>query len=196
MFMGPLEVSKPWNTAGLTGVSRLLERCWDIGSRPVTADEVAGPLLKSLHKTVKKVTNDTATLNFNTAISAMMIYSAELAKQPVIPRTLWEPFVVMLAAYAPHLGEELWAKLGHGATVSKAAWPVWDEALAKDDEVTIVAQVQGKVRDKFSAAAGTPKTDLEKTALALPGIQKWLEGKTIVKVITVPDKLVNIVVTE
>jgi leucyl-tRNA synthetase len=196
MFMGPLEVSKPWNTAGLTGVSRLLERCWDIGGRPVTDDEATGPLLKSLHKTIKKVTNDTATLNFNTAISAMMIYSAELAKQAVIPRPLWEPFVVMLAAYAPHLGEELWEKLGHGTTVSKASWPTWDEALAKDDEVTIVAQVQGKVRDKFSAAAGTPKADLEKTALALPGIQKWLEGKTVVKVITVPDKLVNIVVTE
>jgi leucyl-tRNA synthetase len=196
MFMGPLEVSKPWNTAGLTGVSRLLERCWDIGGRPVTEEEASGPILKSLHKTIKKVTNDTATLNFNTAISAMMIYSAELAKQPVIPRTLWEPFVVMLAAYAPHLGEELWEKLGHGTTVSKASWPAWDEALAKDDEVTIVAQVQGKVRDKFSTAAGTPKADLEKTALALPGLQKWLEGKTVVKVITVPDKLVNIVVTE
>jgi leucyl-tRNA synthetase len=196
MFMGPLEVSKPWNTAGLTGVSRLLERCWDIGGRPVTSNEATGPILKSLHKTVKKVTNDTATLNFNTAISAMMVYSAELAKQPVIPHNLWEPFVVMLAAYAPHLGEELWEKLGHDSTVSKAAWPVWDEALAKDDEVTIVAQVQGKVRDKFSAAVGTPKPDLEKTALALPGIQKWLEGKTVVKVITVPDKLVNIVVSE
>jgi leucyl-tRNA synthetase len=201
MFMGPLEVSKPWNTAGLTGVSRFLERCWDIGGRPVTTTtnekDIPRPLLKSLHKTVKKVTNDTATLNFNTAISAMMVYSAELAKQPtIIPRSLWEPFVVMLAAYAPHLGEELWEKLGHDGTVSKAPWPVWDEALAKDDEVTIVAQVQGKVRDKFSAAAGTPKADLEKTALALPGLQKWLEGKTVVKVITVPDKLVNIVVTE
>jgi leucyl-tRNA synthetase len=194
MFMGPLEVSKPWNTAGLTGVSRFLERCWDLGSRPMTTDAVPPLLQKSLHKTIKKVTGDTAALNFNTAISAMMVYSAELAKQPAIPRSLWEPFVIMLASYAPHLGEELWEKAGHDNTVSQASWPVWDETLTKDDEVTIVVQVQGKVRDKFTAAAGTPKPALEKTALALPGTQKWLDGKTVTKIITVPDKLVNIVV--
>ncbi|MDR1469034.1 MAG: leucine--tRNA ligase [Spirochaetaceae bacterium] len=196
MFMGPLEVSKPWNTAGLVGVSRFLERCWDLGDRELAAVAEATPaaLDKALHKTIKKVTNDTATLNFNTAISAMMVYSSLLAKLPALPRVLWEPFVVMLAAYAPHLGEELWEKAGHGGTVSQAPWPTWDETLATDDEVTVVVQVQGKVRDKFTAPAGTDKAALEKTALALPGVQKWLEGKTVAKVITVPDKLVNIVV--
>jgi leucyl-tRNA synthetase len=99
----------------------------------------------------------------------------------------------MASAYAPHLGEELWEKLGHSASVSRAPWPVWDEQLAADNEVTVVAQVNGKIRDKFSAAAGTPTEELEKTALALPGIIKWLEGQTIVKVVAVPDKLVNIV---
>jgi leucyl-tRNA synthetase len=100
----------------------------------------------------------------------------------------------MAAAYAPHLGEELWEKLGHKGSVSKAAWPGYDEALAADDEVTIVVQVVGKIRDRFSAAAGTSKEELEKTAFASEAAKKWLEGKTIVKVVTVPDKLVNIVV--
>jgi leucyl-tRNA synthetase len=194
MFMGPLEVSKPWNTAGLVGVSRFLERCWDLGGREMIAENPAAPLLKALHKTVKKVTGDTATLNFNTAISAMMVYSSELAKLPAIPRPLWEPFVIMLAAYAPHLGEELWEKLGNAASVSEVPWPGYDEALTQDEEVTIIVQVQGKVRDKFTVPAGTAPAALEKTALALPGIQKWLESKTVAKIITVPEKLVNIVV--
>jgi leucyl-tRNA synthetase len=227
MFMGPLEVSKPWMTAGMVGVSRFLERIWAIShkveggespprSSPAcsasassatppaggkqlpdkdgTAVPPATPPLRLMHKTVKKVGADTESLNFNTAISAMMVYSNELAKLETVPRPLWEPLVIMLAAYAPHLGEELWERLGHTDTVSAAAWPSYDEALAADDEVTVVAQINGKIRDKFTAAAGTAKETLEKTARALPAIQKWLEGKTIVKIITVQDKLVNIVV--
>jgi leucyl-tRNA synthetase len=147
-----------------------------------------------MHKTIRKVSADTESLNFNTAISAMMVYSNELAKLEAVPRALWEPLVLMISAYAPPLGEELWEKLGYRESVSKSPWPVWDESLAADSEVTVVAQVNGKVRDKFSAAAGTDKAVLEKTALALPGIIKWTAGKTVVKVITVPDKLVNVVV--
>jgi leucyl-tRNA synthetase len=100
----------------------------------------------------------------------------------------------MVSVYAPHLGEELWEKLGHTESVSACAWPVYDERLTHDDEVTIVAQVNGKIRDKFTAPAGTGKAELEKTALALPGVLKWTEGHTVVRVISVPDKLVNIVV--
>jgi len=100
----------------------------------------------------------------------------------------------MAGAYAPHLGEELWEKLGHGGSVSACSWPVYEEALTVFDEVTVVVQVNGKIRDKFSTSTGTAKNELEKTALALPGIKKWLEGQTVVKVISVPDKLVNIVV--
>jgi leucyl-tRNA synthetase len=147
-----------------------------------------------LHKTIKKVSEDTASLDFNTAISAMMIYSNELAKLSEIPRTLWEPLVIMAGAYAPHLGEELWEKLGHRESVSVCSWPVYDEQLTVFDEATIVVQVNGKIRDKFTAPAHTAKDQLEKTALALPGVKKWLEGQTIVKVISVPDKLVNVVV--
>jgi len=201
MFMGPLEVSKPWSTAGLIGVTRFLERIWGIASEKlkVKSEESISPedtarLTKLLHKTIKKVSADTASLNFNTAISAMMIYTNELAKLSEIPRLLWEPLVVMLSVYAPHLGEELWEKLGHKESVSASSWPVFDEQLTHDDEVTVVVQVNGKIRDKFTAPAGTAKAELEKTAMSLPGTIKWIEGHAIAKVITVQDKLVNIVI--
>ena len=199
MFMGPLEVTKPWITAGLVGVSRFLERLWAIGEKAATGEvspsaPVPPALLRLLHKTVKKVTADTETLNFNTAISAMMVYSNELAKLKEVPRSLWEPLVLLVSAYAPHLGEELWEKLGHTESVSASPWPAYDEALTREEEVTVVVQINGKIRDKFVAAAGTAREELEKTARVLPGIRKWTEGLQVVKVITVPDKLVNIVV--
>ena len=100
----------------------------------------------------------------------------------------------MLSAYAPHLGEELWEKLGHKTSVSKETWPEWDENLCIESEVTVVAQINGKIRDKFTAPSGMAKEELEKQAMALPAIQKWLEGQTVVKIITVQDKLVNIVI--
>jgi leucyl-tRNA synthetase len=195
MFMGPLEVSKPWSTAGLIGVSRFLDRIWAIGEKVTKDNSQHDAPLRLLHKTIKKVTRDTESLNFNTAISAMMIYSNELAKLSKVPVSLWAPLVKMLSCYAPHLGEELWEKLGGGSSVSKETWPAYDETLCADSEVTIVVQVNGKIRDKFSAAAGTAKEPLEKEARSLPGVQKWLDGKNIVRVIAVPDKLVNIVVS-
>jgi leucyl-tRNA synthetase len=200
MFLGPLEVSKPWIASGIIGVSRFLERLWAISEKPICeakeGSEAAGgaDLQKLLHRTIKKVTNDTSTLNFNTAISAMMIYSNELSKLAEIPRDLWQPLVIMAGAYAPHLGEELWEKLGNKGTVSACKWPAYDEQLTVFDEVTVVVQVNGKIRDKFTAAAGTNRNELEKTALALPGVKKRLEGQTITKVIVIPGKLVNIVV--
>jgi leucyl-tRNA synthetase len=200
MFMGPLEVSKPWNMSGVSGVSRFLERLWAIGEKP-QCDEIPGSpaaggiaLQKLLHRTIKKVTHDTENLCFNTAISQMMIYSSELAKLPEIPRLLWQPLVIMASAYAPHIGEELWEKLGNKKTVSVCSWPVYDDALTVDDEVNIVVQVNGKIRDKFTIPAGTAKDELEKTAFSLPDVKKWIEGQTVKKVIIVSDKLVNIVV--
>jgi leucyl-tRNA synthetase len=217
MFLGPLEVSKPWMTAGLVGVSRFLERLWAIGEKveggvnrsdawslreaqtPEGNPERVSPatpppaLVRLLHQTGKKVTHDTASLNFNTAISQMMIYSAELAKLPRVPRPLWEPLVKMASAYAPHLGEELWEKLGYNESISKSPWPDYDEALTLESEATIVVQINGKVRDKFAASPEEAGTALEERALALPSVQRWLEGQSVVKVITVPGKLVNIV---
>jgi len=204
MFMGPLEVSKPWQTAGLVGVSRFLEKLWAIGCKEGVSEEgtresglmndpSSQTLIKLMHRTIKKVTNDTASLNFNTAISAMMIYSNELVKLPSVPRELWEPVVIMAGAYAPHLCEELWEMLGHKTSVSACRWPSYDEALTLDDEVTVVVQINGKIREKLLVAAGTSKEELEKTALGHPGVKKWVEGN-IDKVIIIPDKLVNIVV--
>ncbi len=194
MFMGPLEVSKPWSTAGLVGVSRFLERIWAISERPVVEEPLAPALEKLLHKTIKKVTDDTATLNFNTAISQMMIYSNELAKLETIPRAAWEPFVLLLVPYAPHLGEELWEKLGHEGSVSKASWPTYREELTHDEEKEIVVQVNGKVRSKFTAPAGAPKEQLIEMAKRAEKIPEWLSGKEIVKAIAVQDKLVSFVV--
>jgi leucyl-tRNA synthetase len=200
MFMGPLEVSKPWNMSGVSGVSRFLERLWAIGEKPLCdaepgSEEAGGAALqKLLHRTIKKLTHDTANLCFNTAISQMMIYSGELAKLTEIPRSMWQPFVIMASVYAPHLGEELWEKLGNKNTVSACQWPVYDDALTHDDEVNIVVQVNGKIRDKFTAPVGTSKDELEKNAFSLPDVKKWLDGHAVKKVIVVPDKLVNIVI--
>jgi leucyl-tRNA synthetase len=204
MFMGPLEVSKPWITAGLVGVSRFLERLWAIGEKPLVRDSAAvrgdpaktEELTRLLHRTIKKVSADTASLNFNTAISQMMIYSNELAKLPELPEGLWEPLVVMIGAYAPHLGEELLEKLGRGEPASGRRWPQYDERFIAESEAVIVVQVNGKIRDKFTAPAGTDRETLEKTALELPGVLKWTAGLSVARVITVPDRLVNIVAKE
>ena len=201
MFMGPLEVSKPWSTQGLIGVNRFLEKIWAVSERPVRDIDLNGTLStelaavrKSYHKTVKKVSGDTASLNFNTAISQMMIFINDVSKLPEIPRSIWEGFVKMLACYAPHLGEELWEKLGHTDTVAYEPWPLYDERFCADDAKTIVVQINGKVRDKFEAAVDTPREELEKQALACDGAKRFMGGKAPVKVIVVPDRLVNIVV--
>ncbi len=201
MFMGPLEVSKPWSTAGLVGVSRFLERAWATSEKPIADVEPSAELTKLLHKTIKKVTRDTDTLNFNTAISQMMIFLNDVSKLEQVPRKLWEPFVLLLSPYAPHLGEELWEKLNmskggptKGVSVSKAAWPVYDEALTLDEEKEIVVQVNGKIRDKLVLPAGSAEETMREKALASAKVREWTAGKTIAKFIVVKDKLVNIVV--
>lgn len=194
MFMGPLEVSKPWSTQGLIGIHRFLEKVWALGEKPLSKNEAGADLTKLLHKTIKKVSADTASLNFNTAISQMMIFVNELSKLNELPEAAWKDFVVMLSAYAPHLGEELWQKAGGKESVSYERWPKWNEELCKDDTCTIVVQVNGKIRDKFEADVNESKENLEKTALATEGAKRYLEGKTPAKVIVVPNKLVNIVV--
>ncbi len=194
MFMGPLEVSKPWVTAGLVGVSRFLERLYAMGEKPLADVEPTGDLLKLLHRTIKKVSGDTATLNFNTAISAMMVLSTEAAKLEALPRSLWSALVRMVSAYAPHLAEELWEKMGGKESVSRAGWPGFDPALCEDNEDTIVVQVNGKLRGDFKASKGSSKEELEKAARALPRLAEYLNGKNVLKVIVVPAKLVNFVV--
>ncbi len=194
MFMGPLEVMKPWNTSGLVGVHRFLERVWALSEKPLCNDEPSPEQLKILHKTIKKVSQDTESLNFNTAISQMMIFVNEIFSVENMPRKLMEPFVRMISVYAAHMGEELWRKLGMEGSISKASWPVWDDALCVDDIVTVVVQINGKLRDKFEIAPGAPKEELERLAFATPKAIEFTQGKKIVKVIVVQDKLVNIVV--
>lgn len=204
MFMGPLEVSKPWNTQGLVGITRFLEKVWSLSERSMTGT-VTDPLndtstpqaeqiTRLLHKTIKKVTDDTASLNFNTAISQMMIFINELAKSDSIPRAVWSAFVLLIAPYAPHLAEELWERLGYTKTIAYEPWPKANPSFCVDDTCTIVVQVNGKLRDKFEAPLNAPKDELEKTALATDGAIRFMDGKTAKKVIVVPNKLVNIVV--
>jgi leucyl-tRNA synthetase len=151
-------------------------------------------LVRLLHKTIKKVTHDTETLAFNTAIARMMEFVNELFKEDTLYRALWEPFVLILSPYAPHLCEELWTQLGHEPSVSKVEWPPYDESLTRDDVVTVVLQINGKVRSKIETASDASKEDLERLALADERIQEWIEGKEIIKRIVVPGKLVNLVV--
>ncbi len=201
MFMGPLEVSKPWTTQGLVGASRFLERVWALSEKPMTdgqADDLSSPeataLTRLLHKTIRKVTEDTASLNFNTAISQMMIFTNEIAKLDSFPKALWSVFVRLLSPYAPHLAEELWQRLGNADTIAFASWPAFNAAYCVDEACTIVVQVNGKVRDKFEAAMDADGETLKAAALATPGAVKFMEGKAAKKVIVVPNKLVSIVV--
>ncbi|MCQ2594777.1 MAG: leucine--tRNA ligase [Treponemataceae bacterium] len=194
MFMGPLTMSKPWNTKGLIGISRFLEKVWAVSEKPLCDDEVTGDIRKLMHKTIKKVSEDTDALSFNTAISQMMIFINDVAKLEKLPKELWNNFVRMLAPYAPHLGEELWQKLGNSNTIAYESWPTYKEEFCADDSCTIVVQINGKIRDKIEMPLNADKAEVEKAALATEGAKRFLEGKTPAKVIVVPNKLVNVVV--
>ncbi len=202
MFMGPLTMSKPWSTQGIVGIHRFLEKVWAVSEKPMADIDITGHLedkklietRKLFAQTVKKVTDDTDTLNFNTAISQMMILINDLSKLESVPKALWSDFVKLLSPYAPHLGEELWNKLGNTKSVAYESWPTINADFAKDDAKTIVVMVNGKKRDTFEAAPGTSQDELKATALAHEGVKKFTDGHEIVKCIIVPDKLVNIVV--
>ncbi len=201
MFMGPLDMSKPWNTQGLIGIFRFLEKIWAISEKELIScpvNDTSTPehteITKLLNKTIKKVTEDTASLNFNTAISQMMIFVNRVSKCTTVPQFAWEAFVKLIAPYAPHIAEELWEKLGHTETIAYQHWPMSVEKYCVDSECTIVVQVNGKMRDKFQAALDLSKQELESAALKTEGAQRFLDGKQPKKVIVVPNKLVNIVV--
>ena len=201
MFMGPLTMSKPWSTQGIVGIHRFLEKVWAISEKPMADIDLNGELddkFKSARKvfaqTIKKVTEDTATLNFNTAISQMMIFMNELSKLDTIPTAIWSDFVKVLSPYAPHLGEELWEKLGNKDSIAYVQWPTVNEDWTKDDAKTIVVMVNGKLRGKFQAAPGASDDELKAQAKANEDAKKFLDGKEIVKCIVVKDKLVNFVV--
>lgn len=202
MFMGPLTMSKPWSTQGIVGIHRFLEKVWTVSEKPMNDIDISGKLedktlisaRKTFAQTIKKVTDDTATLNFNTAISQMMIFVNEISKLPEIPKAMWSDFVKVLSPYAPHLGEELWQKLGNNNTIAYESWPVFSEDFAKDDSKTIVVMVNGKKRDTFEAPVDTDQETLKKMAFDCEAVKKFTDGHEIVKTIVVPNKIVTIVV--
>ncbi|MBN1797600.1 MAG: leucine--tRNA ligase [Spirochaetales bacterium] len=196
MFMGPLEVSKPWSTKGIVGIKRFLERVWRASDMKASKEDPPQELEQLLHKTIKKVTLDTKNLAFNTAISQMMIFISECLKQDELFLTLWKPFVLILSPYAPHVAEELWEKCGEKPSVSKQAWPEWQDDLTLDEIVEVVCQINGKVRARLQVERGLSKQDLQEMALKEQRIQELTRSKQIVKVVVIPDKLVNIVVKD
>ena len=199
MFMGPLDASIAWSENGLEGSRKFLDRVWRLivdennkmRDRITTLND--GKLDKVYHQTVKKVTEDYENLHFNTAISQLMVFINEAYKVDALPYEYIEGFVQLLAPIAPHIGEELWSILGNDGGISYAPWPTYDEAALVEDEVEVVFQVNGKVRAKSNVPRDLGKDELEKVALANETVQEYIEGKTVRKVIAVPNKLVNIV---
>ncbi|HDH6274153.1 TPA: leucine--tRNA ligase [Staphylococcus aureus LTCF-6-28] len=199
MFMGPLDAAIAWSEKGLDGSRRFLDRVWrlmvnedgTLSSKIVTTNNKS--LDKVYNQTVKKVTEDFETLGFNTAISQLMVFINECYKVDEVYKPYIEGFVKMLAPIAPHIGEELWSKLGHEESITYQPWPTYDEVLLVDDEVEIVVQVNGKLRAKIKIAKDTSKEEMQEIALSNDNVKASIEGKDIMKVIAVPQKLVNIV---
>ncbi|MBR2319971.1 MAG: leucine--tRNA ligase [Clostridia bacterium] len=195
MFMGPLEVSKPWSTSAVAGARKFINRVWNFFTEPANIiEEDDGKLTKLYHQTVKKVTNDFETLGFNTAIAQMMVFVNECYKVGTCPREFAEGFVKMISCIAPHVGEEMWQELGHDHTIAYECWPTYDEAKCAEQSFEIVLQVNGKIRNRISVAADITAADALALAKADERVAPMLEGMQIVKELYVPGKLVNIVV--
>jgi leucyl-tRNA synthetase len=202
MFMGPLEATKPWSMQNVEGSFRFLSRVYRLF---LTDEGTLNPAIKdggfeneefqkTLHKTIKKVTEDTEGLRFNTAISAMMVFINEGYKQTSLPKSAMEDFVKMLAPYAPHLGEELWEKLGHNETISYEPFPKYNDAYLVENEFEYPVSVNGKVRMKLKLPLSLGAPEIESAVRAEEMLQKWTEGKDLKKVIVVPGRIINVVV--
>ena len=199
MFLGPINQSKPWDSNGIDGCFRFLRKCWNLffdknGEWAVKEEAATKDNLKSLHKLIKKVTEDIETFSYNTAIPAFMIATGELAQQKCVSREVLEKLVVLLAPFAPHVAEELWEKLGHTTTVCDAEWPIFDESHLKEDSVTLSVSFNGKTRFTLDFPADASADAIREATLASEQAQKYLEGKNVVKVIVVPGRIVNIVI--
>lgn len=199
MFLGPIEQSKPWDTNGIDGVNRFIRKLWGLyyqGDKLLVDDsEPSRENLKAVHTLIKKVTADIENFSYNTSVAAFMICVNELTRSKCHSRAVLEPLVILLAPFAPHVAEELWhSALGHDTTVCDATWPAWNEDYLKESDVTYAVSFNGKARFNITVDASTPAAEVEKIALGHESAQKWLEGKTVRKVIVVPGKIVNIVV--
>ena len=199
MFLGPINQSKPWDSNGIDGCFRFLRKMWNLfypqnGDWAVTDCEPSKENLKTLHKLIKKVSEDIEDFSYNTSIPAFMIAVSEFAQEKCTSRAVLEQLVVLLAPFAPHIAEELWHTLGHDTTVCDAAWPKFDEQYLKEDKQTLSISFNGKTRFTLDFAADATKEAIQEAALSSEQAQKHLEGKQVVKVIVVPGRIVNIVV--
>jgi leucyl-tRNA synthetase len=201
MSMGPLDLSRPWETRAVIGAQRFLQRLWrnvvdeESGELLINGDAPDEATKRRLHKTIDAVRTDYHGLRFNTAIARLIEFNNALTKLPRVPREAAEALVVMTAPVAPHIAEELWAKLGHADSLTYVDFPMADPALLVDDTVTCVVQVQGKVRDRLEVPVGISEEDLQAQALASDKIAAALDGRVVRKVIVRPPNLVNIVAT-
>jgi leucyl-tRNA synthetase len=199
MFLGPLELSKPWNTNGIDGVYKFLRRFWNLfhdknENFVISDEEATREELKILHKTIRKIEEDIERFSFNTSVSEFMICCNELSSMKCNKRAILEPLVIALSPYAPHITEELWAKLGHATSVLNASFPKFDEQYLVESSFEYPISINGKVRVKMNFALDMPKEDIEKLVVASEAVQKWTEGKAPKKVIVVPGRIVNVVV--
>ncbi len=202
MFMGPLEQVKPWNTRGVEGTHRFLNRVW----RLVAAEDGGGlnetvqdsppstEQLRSLHRTIAKVTEDIESLHFNTAIAALMEFANAATKWPVLPRAVVEPIVLILAPLAPHIAEELWERLGHEDSLAYAAWPEFDAELLKTETIVIPVQVNGKIRGRIEIPADATEDLVLELAREDGNVSRYLRGKRVTRAIYVPERIVNFVI--
>jgi leucyl-tRNA synthetase len=198
MFMGPLQAVKPWSTKGVEGVHRFLKRANRLVTESKIEDrEMTKAEAKSLNAMIKKVGDDLEAMAFNTGISAMMVFineAEDFGKAGALPKEFLKKFVLCLAPFAPHLGEELWEYLGGENTLAYEPWPVYDPAALVEDEIEIPVQVMGKLRGRVKIPVAATPVDMEAIAKSDAEVAKFLEGKTIVKVIAVPKRMVNFVV--
>ncbi len=199
MFLGPIEQAKPWDTNGIEGVFRFIRKLWRLyhdreNNWSVSEEPASEQEKKVLHKAVKKIGEDIEKFSFNTAVSAFMICVNELGDLGCNKREVLEPLAVMISSFAPHLGEELWHRLGHDSSVTEASFPAWEERFVKDDSVTYPVSFNGKTRFKLELPAGSSREAVEQAVLQAPEAAKWLAGKPPRRVIVVPGKIVNVVV--
>jgi len=199
MFLGPLEQSKPWDTQGIEGVFRFTRKFWRLFHNNELQFEVSDGSadkaeLKILHKTIRKIEEDIERFSFNTAVSAFMICTNELAELKCNKREILEPLVVLISPYAPHLAEELWHALGHKESVVKQTFPAWDEKYLVENSFTYPVSFNGKKRFDLELPIDLPVKEIEQAALSSPEAQKWIEGKQIRKIIVVPQRIINVVV--
>ena len=201
MFLGPLEDSKPWNTSGIEGVSRFLKKIWreyverdgTISKKIECGAKDSEEFLKVLNETIKKVSSDIESLRFNTAISQMMICLNALQKEEKISAESAKKFIQLVAPFAPHIAEEIWAKFGEKSSITLAPFPECDESLLHTNTVKIAVQVNGKLRAEMQISKDANKEDALAMAKSLDGVKRHIEGKQIVKEIYVPAKIINIV---